>query len=298
MKIRNKWIFKIVCAFIILLNILFLIWIFKVSDSYYVGLNIGIPIVLAFAAAIAAAWYLFRKTLGEEQARTIIKKTVTLIVAGVFTAANCVIYSVFLPKYTRASASLAVSKNARFSDVYSIPGYDTYGLGGNPFLESGYLLSWNSSDGKVGNVFFNPVTGSYEYCYTDDFTVTTKDFRIPSMNIGFLSNDTVRFHMVFNTSYNEITKGGNLIGFGYGSEEEKAYNAMMSRLTEQEKVILQNMGEQELVQQLTDCAQQYSKHYEEIRSGFMPATSDLKIYFNVHGTDIAIYRNGELNLKK
>lgn len=296
----KKWVFAILCILLIVLNVTFIIFMRQMANELYT-LLLGLHYVeyLIWSSVFAIITTIITLCLSTQVAQDValvmpahglrwraitriaffgISCTVTLAVGFVFIK--------YLPKYTRPSAYAVIEANPNFTlaDDFMNGNYGFY-IEANPFIETGYSFSCFTADQKPCFVNFNPV-GSYEYTYTNDFSMQTANFMVNDYGVGFTSDDTVCFHLQIIKVREEYDREGRL-----------SHNSDYKKMEQQQLLALKDIDVQVMSEEFQQIVQTYLKYYDTMRSERMPTSSELEISLSISGVDVASYQNGSILLK-
>ncbi len=296
----KKWLFAILCILLIVLNVAFIIFMRQMANELYT-LLLGLHYVeyLIWSSVFAIVTTIITLCLSTQVAQDValvmpahglgcrvITKIAFFGISCIVTLAVGFVFVKYLPKYTRPSAYAAVEANPKFSvtdDFFN--GNYGFTIEANPFVEKGYSFNCITTDEKPCFVNFNPV-GSYEYTYTNDFSMQTASFMINDHGVGFSSDDTVCFHL-------QIIK----VREEYDREDRISHNSDYKKMEQQQLLALKDIDEQVMSEEFQQIVQTYLKYYDTMRSERMPPSSELKISLSISGVDVATYQNGSIVLK-
>lgn len=285
----KRWLFAILCILLVVLNLAFIIFMKQMANELYtllLGLRyVGFLIWSSVFAIVTTIISLCILTDGIK--RRVLAKSAFFGISCIVTLAIGFIFFRYLPKYTRGGAYAAVEANHKFTlaDDFMNGSY-CFSIEANPFFDTGYSFNCTTADQKPCFVNFNPIDASYEYTYTNNFSMQTANFMINDYGIGFTSDHTVCFHI-------QITK----IREEHDREMRLTHISDDRKMAEQQLLALKEMDEQKLRDELKELVQIYLKHYDAMRSEQMPPSSELVISFNISGVDIATYQDGNITLK-
>lgn len=303
-----KWLFRIISIIVILVCVLFLIKFFDFSDYYDVSsgisgnVDIYLLVIAAAAAVVAAIWCIFSKPAADKKAAVIKGIIFSLTIA--VTIMNIYVYYEYLPKYVQSEACTIVKADYGFSDVDydhnegNPGGLLWYDIKNNPYESIGFILDWESDEGKTGQVFFDPA-GKYQITFSDGFIVETECFTSAGKdNIFIAPGGTVEMNLYFNREQKNALVEKYAANGTWSEKTEIDFNTYQPCLSAEDvKAFILEMGESELLRQLEEGVNKYIQHYDEAKTASMHAASDLIVELKLYRVDIGTYQNGSIILK-